>query len=1335
MAKRVKDYWPGDFERDMQQTLAWLFARQNAPVGNWRANALATATVQPMWQCGIVSADDLSTFPQAAIENIVFDVPTGVIEDSTAVGPDGFPINYSPTVLPSAGGQIFLNTFMLTATTTVSGRCLSLLSPAAQYRVDLFVRTDVWYYQGSATLSGEGEGIATWSATVTFGGTPGAMIAVLYPTSIAPPAAEWFGATLPAGWRAHTNMGVGRKLVDYIGRVYSKTDIEYLQEDNLPVIVQDARHARVGSTAVMGAGTPTMHIITNDPVAGWVSVFSTLQHQAVFSDLPRSLDVPVSDPAFVPDVTINNSAAVQNRSWIYDAALAIIAYASAGNFAGARRIITQLNKFLDNPEYLAATTLENCEDGSTARWSVAGNPGASITMWNDPLREPFGGGKQMQCHAAAAGDAFTYIGPAVYGGGLPDSVDHIMQWQLRAASSLTWYFEAALTTEQNSVTKFRVTSDGPGLPAYDAPSKTITYPIGPGNDDYHFHKFDLRELCADLAGDAWASTTGFKVVLTQAGDLHLDNLSLGQLQPQGSLSFSYDVYNGLPDQVYIRTGAMAWVAYAYAFYMEATADPTPALYLEKMLGFLLTLESADADLRNGLLKGGYGRYLDPGYHFEPGLREWVSTEHNIDAWFAFRRAARVLPSAASELQKRGLITSAQATSLGATAATVSSKADNIQTKILSNLYIAPGGDPGHFAQGVNADGTLDTAVALDAAGSWAAIFCHEAGDDTKATECLKFIHQKLFLTNKTIVKSAQSADWNMAYDQLTPFDGFTVYGAGYTDPPQAVWGEGTWGVIAALVRCQEVAAVQSYFTTAEGSLDQFLSRLIRSQKTVLNTTKNGSLLNYSLASRSLPYEFSVWAGLGSTAWMWLTAWNPTTLLASETSWEWRPYLKVPQGVHQSIRQLEGQGSIGALELEAVDVGGYMTSLASGGKLEGRQVALKVGYPGMSSSDFVTVATQEIESVNALPDLTGYILECRDLKRSAKSKIFTRGDDGYPISNEHPRTLLANPMDVALMIFQNELGLGQVPALPESAWTLYDPAQWDAAFGENPTLLRPNSLVDVEQFLFYRHGIFSGYLMDFTFRQAVEAKQFLEHEIFRALGGYLVVLADGRLSPRFFFPPTSLGRLATFSDRNITVLPGVARHPIINQVTFRMDYDGSKFQTELLFVDAPSLQQFGLAGQHIIESKGMKLARGGASLAGLTATRIFRRYAGFDPASGTANGGATLLTVRSHYMTLAVEVGDFVFLSHPLLPNFETGQRGVAHRICEVLDKQPNFAEGAMTYRLLDMGWVAAKQLSLIAPQGTPAYPSASGTERARYMFVSDDATGTYSDGTAGKTIW
>ena len=474
-------------------------------------------------------------------------------------------------------------------------------------------------------------------------------------------------------------------------------------------------------------------------------------------------------------------------------------------------------------------------------------------------------------------------------------------------------------------------------------------------------------------------------------------------------------------------------------------------------------------------------------------------------------------------------------------------------------------------------------------------------------------------------------------------------------------------------------------------------------------------------------NFGVWAIGQSDSLFYKYAEGSTTSML--------PYLKVPQGVEQSINFLEGQSSIGALELEVIDGQGFMTSLVSAGKLEGRKVSLRVGYPGMNSTEFVTVATQEVESVQTVTGLTGYKLQCRDLKRSSKRKIFTQGDDGFPIADEHPRNIAANPMDVALTVYQNELGLGQSPSLPEEAWRLYDPSRWDASGTSNPTLISPNPYVDIDRVLFYRNGIFAGYLLAFALTRSVEAKQFLEYEVFHTLGGYEVVLADGRLSPRFFLPPYSFQNLFSFNDRNLTVLPEVERQPLINQVTYRMDFDGNNFQTELLFVEATSLQQFGLAGQHIIESKGARSQRGGASLAQLTATRIFRRYAGINPVTATPVGGAPTLSLTSQYLTLTVEAGDYIFASHPLLPNFKTGRRGVFNRIYEVAGRQPNYAEGSMSYRLLDSGWTASKVLSRIAPQGTPDFTTATNADRARYMFISNSAMGAYSDGTPGKTIF
>jgi hypothetical protein len=1318
----ISDYYPGDLAGALDRAMTWLISRLNANVSAFAGDALETPT-NPAFVEGEVSTTSgrFDDFAQDIVPNIVLDPLSGIELDDQA-GPDGFPVNYSS--VPLLSGNLLVSVLPLTTATDVKGRVVNLTSPATDYRVDVYSRTDLFYYQGSSSLAADG----TWQVA---GANPGTAIAFLMPAGSTQPSVGSYTSAV-AGWVAHSNTGVGTQLRDYFVRIYAKTDIEYLQEDDIPIIVQDSTHARFGSSVVPASGTPTAHVIYNDPQLGAVDLYSTLENEAVYSDLPRSIEVPPGDPDYVGPGTITSSniAYIQNRSWIYDAALAMIAFSVAGLWEAAERIVTRLNSLRDNPAYLPSEILEDAEDGSTARWSLVSGGGTVSNVYD--ASEPPTGSNVITLYATTAPAAWNFTGA-----GLPDAVDSIIQWRSKAYADFA--FVLGVTSSTGAVTTIQLASSG--TEGYDAPSKTITAVVGLASGEWQVILEDLNALIAHyLPSETLSSMNSLQVIVEAAGAVSLDNLSVGAPQPAGSLSFSYDVYNGQVDLAYIRSGAMAWVAYAYSVYMERTGDfSRAALGLQSMLNFLFSIQSTAADLRQNLIMIGWGQYQDPGYHYVPAQQTAVSTEHNVDCYFAFNEAARVLPTAAQNLYDQGLITLDQFNSLNATASTASSKASQVRTAILNQLWIpAADGVKGHFAQGASSSG-LDTSLALDASGTWAALFCHEIGDDSKAVECLEFIFENFFLTNQQILESSATNSYNETYEQLTPFDGFKPYAdssGGYSGSPASVWMEGTWGALAAYLRLYSNASLQSYFSANyPGGLDAFLARLVESMKIVGSTTGDG-VLSFSLAARDLPWEFSVRKTVASTIWFWITATrNDVLFTTTSEALLGRPFLKVPQGVEQSIQPLEGQSSIGALELETTDGGGYMTALVSGGKLEGRKVTLRVGYPGMVSSDFATLATQEIESIQTLPGLTGFKLQCRDLKRSAKEKVFTQGDDGSAISDQHPRTLLANPMDVALMIFQNELGLGQSPNQPESAWRLYDPGQWNSTLTANATLITPNPDVDVDQFLFYRHGIFAGYLLDFSFTAPVEAKQFLEFEIFKALGGYLIVLADGRLSPRFFLPPYSFSGLFAFSDRNMTELPEVDREPLINQVTYRLDYDGSQFQTELLFVDATSLQQFGLAGQQIIESKGLRSLRAGVSLAGLTATRIFRRYAGINPVTGASAGGAPTLAVTSQYMTLTADVGDYVFASHPLLPNFETGRRGVYNRIYEVVERQPQFSQGSMTYHLLDTGWASAKKLSQVAPQGTPAYTLASSSQRSQYMFVSNSATGGYSDGTAAKTIF
>jgi len=204
----------------------------------------------------------------------------------------------------------------------------------------------------------------------------------------------------------------------------------------------------------------------------------------------------------------------------------------------------------------------------------------------------------------------------------------------------------------------------------------------------------LPSEISSFVTDTLVKITGFKLTLTAANtDLYFDNLSVGTLQPANSLSFSYDTYNGQVDQAYIRAGAMAWVVYAYCVYMPIAQDFSSVSALQGMINFLLTLQSTATDLTHGLFYEGYGSYQNPGYQFIPGMVPTVSTEHQIDLWFAFQRAARVLPLAATTLTKTGQISSAQASSLVATAGAASAATASIDTNLLANLYIAPRARP------------------------------------------------------------------------------------------------------------------------------------------------------------------------------------------------------------------------------------------------------------------------------------------------------------------------------------------------------------------------------------------------------------------------------------------------------------------------------------------------------------------------------------------------------------------------------------------------------------------------------------------------------------------
>ena len=1425
----VQDYYPGDFYSDTQQTLSWLFSRQSGQSGNWQANVNPTAfpassapgaplipTSPALEECGIVSVEALSDFDQINFENLAMIPPAGQSLD-TNTGPDGFPVNYSTVTLPT--GSLFVPAFPVTSQQisaayqsalaanpngaticgstypvlpgmTLYGYLFNPIQPITSYRVDLFSITDAFYYQSSAPGTGAPssgpcagqtpnpsqfqsllvqQGVNGYWAAQVIG--PGLVIAALYPSTVPQPAPGAAFSSLPAGWIAHTNTGIGPRLASYFARIYSKTDIEYLLEDNIPIVVQDAYHARVGSSAIPEPGTVTVHVLYQDPVNGPTLVYSSLANESAFADLPLSFVVPSSDPLYVPDPTTTNIGALRNRSYIYDCALAILAYSASRNFRAAAKVIAQINALLESPGYLPTAILENAEDGSIARWAVTNGTVANVAASSmSPQEPPYGTGNVIEFTANAANAVFTFRGAE-----LPDSRDSQVSFEHYEGGG-PFQVDISVTTASGKVTDLQVNSNAVAPATYNSTAHQILIPIGPGSSDWRVTLVAVQSLIAGLAGDTLTSITGFKVTLGSAGTtMYLDNVSTGNPQPANSLSFSYDVFYGVIDQAYIRAGAMAWVCYAYCVYMSLSLDYSPALSLQAMINFLLTLQSTASNLTNGFFYLGYGAYADPGYQFVPGQQTTVSTEHQVDLYFALMRAAGVLPVAAVALSKTGTATPAQAQSLQNTATQAGAIASTLATNVINRLYIAPAGStPGHFAQGVTGN-NLDTSQALDASGTWAAMLAHAAGRDDIALQCIEFFHQNFLLGNQTIQLSNAADSWNEAYQQPTPFSGFKPYSdssGGYSGSPLSVWQEGTWGAILALTQLYGIAGLSSYFQSLGTSIDSLLTTLVAGQRIIRAVAGDGSLIGYSLAARGLPWEFQVWPMFAATAWFWLVSEYPGLLLTTSNTAKLLETMQIPTGSSQTANELEGTSSVGAMTVKSIDPSGTLKQLAAQDALIGKVVQFQMGFPSLSLGDFVTLHTLQITQVGW--DSNGMItLTCADIQRFIQGQQIwwaggpgecspgqtasqprgpAAGANGFPVSEDNPRFVQGNPIDILLAALQNELGVGQDRSLRSSNFILsqlapvytqqqnYDPLPpppgW-AIFtpGDDSTLINPNSYIDVDQFLSLRDSQLSGDFFEFIITRPIDGKQFIEDQILKPLGLYLIVGADGRLRLKPMKPLPYQTPVFNLTASNIIGIPETARQPIINTVTARMDVNNSgcstaarPYEGQLTYQQQTSFERYQQVHEQQVEATGLRTNYGATMRSWALADRIFRRHAFAPP----------VYDVQTHLAALAVELGDLVSLTHPLLMDFQTGKLGVVNITCEVVDRRPDYAQGRVAFSLLDTRFLSLASPYQIAPVALnlPAWQQAPEAERGIYMFVSLAArNGANPDGTPGNTIY
>lgn len=186
-------------------------------------------------------------------------------------------------------------------------------------------------------------------------------------------------------------------------------------------------------------------------------------------------------------------------------------------------------------------------------------------------------------------------------------------------------------------------------------------------------------------------------------------------RPDGAWGFGFNAgdEDGYYNAAYVRTGAVAWVVYALAHYQQASHDVQFADTLARATQWLL----AQRDAQTGLFRAGSGRWLDAA-HFQPSWpARFFSTEHQIDVWFALAALARLSPQGTD----------------------VARYAQGLRAGIYQRLWLP---EERRFAQGMAVDGQPDKLSALDASGTWAALWLLAQGDRVRAEQVLSWVTQQ-----------------------------------------------------------------------------------------------------------------------------------------------------------------------------------------------------------------------------------------------------------------------------------------------------------------------------------------------------------------------------------------------------------------------------------------------------------------------------------------------------------------------------------------------------------------------------------------------------------------
>jgi len=309
--------------------------------------------------------------------------------------------------------------------------------------------------------------------------------------------------------------------------------------------------------------------------------------------------------------------------------------------------------------------------------------------------------------------------------------------------------------------------------------------------------------------------------------------SLVRLQREdGSLPFSFELEEALEAPPYIRAGALAWVGFAGVAYLDADAGGPLRAEVVRMCHnlarYLLAHQiRAVPDARDGLVTGGEGNLeyaIDPATRrvredFVPGEIPWVSTEHNVDAFFFLRALGRVAEHPA-----------------------YTDAAEHIARALQARLW---NGSAGQMNRGADARAP-DTVLALDCA-SWVSLFEGAVGDRDRALTAFAVADARYATRDRSRRVSGHRPYARgplLESDVLARHYKLPAADWGVSD---AVWPEGSAGVALAALRLGDRARAEAILRALEPLRDP-----------------RGALPSLTI---DVPFEFDTLPAVAGTLWV------------------------------------------------------------------------------------------------------------------------------------------------------------------------------------------------------------------------------------------------------------------------------------------------------------------------------------------------------------------------------------------------------------------------------------------------------------------------------------